>query len=349
VANEVFTSSDWNNGIPQADPNNDLTITSSRVTFDTEARNIDAYFYRDMGAAHFDENFEHLLTVQVNGGSYGEVAFWMLSNTINDFKSILDGGEEALVCVGFNNSYIYLMELRNTGQFQDGYNYGQSTPAYITIERDESVGTYGTVYIYIYDDSDRTNLVDTLTVTLHEKVNFRYLFSNCSYNSGTTQVLSGFCENLDLQEVGEEVEKTSSESASGQDVVSAGYPGADLEGVETGGGEETVGQREITASEFGTGVDNAETTIARTDSEYGSGIESSIVSPVFFGEDTGLVTELSILTKDIYGFEAGEGEDILKELAGVGGKSTDMRLHSPTGRTGIQSGKTGMLSKGVNI
>ena len=348
MANEVFTSTDRNNGVPQADPNNDLTITSSRVTFDTEARNIDAYFYRDLGVNHFDGDFEHLAAVQVNGGASGEVAFWVVSDVIDDFHG-MEGSGYALVCLGYNVSYIYISEIRYSAVYYDGYNFGQGTPAYLTIERDEAAGANGTLYCYIYSDSARTNLVDTLSLTLHEKRDYRYLFTNCSYNSGSSSVLSGFIENLDIQEAGGEVEKTSSESASGEDAISADYPGAEIKGAETGGGEETVSQRGSAAYESGTGVDIAEMTNALTGHEYGSGSEDSVVSPVFLTDDTGLGVEICILIKDVHDFEVGEGEDTLKVLAGIGGKSPDMRLQSRVGRTGIPSKKTGMPSKGVNI
>jgi hypothetical protein len=67
-------------------------------------------------------------------------------------------------------------------QVGDGGVFIQNTNYYVTVKRDESVGTYGTLYCYIYSNLDRSTLVDTLTVTLTEKQNFQYLFGMISYD-----------------------------------------------------------------------------------------------------------------------------------------------------------------------
>lgn len=71
------------------------------------------------------------------------------------------------------------------------------TNYYLTINRNESEGTYGKLYCYIYSDSIRSTLVDTLTVTLTEKQDFRYLFGSTSYDSATGgKAYSGTISNL---------------------------------------------------------------------------------------------------------------------------------------------------------
>lgn len=57
---------------------------------------------------------------------------------------------------------------------------------YLEIERDEGVGTFGTLYCRIYDDEARTNLVDTLSLTLRANQDLRYVYALNTYESGTS-------------------------------------------------------------------------------------------------------------------------------------------------------------------
>ena len=53
----------------------------------------------------------------------------------------------------------------------------------------------------IYDDADRTSLVDTLSLTIGVTVDFRYHYTSMSYDDGGTGVISGNAGNYDFQEV----------------------------------------------------------------------------------------------------------------------------------------------------
>jgi hypothetical protein len=55
---------------------------------------------------------------------------------------------------------------------------------------------------YIYSDSARTNLVATLSLTLHGDYNFEYIYASQSENTGNTYHGDTDIENLDLQEGG---------------------------------------------------------------------------------------------------------------------------------------------------
>jgi len=183
----------------EVDPNNKITVTSDRSEFDTLRRNEDAYVYDDKGVDHFNGNFEHLFEIYMSS-SNGIVVMWGMANIVEDLKSILDASEDEL-CLELSTYTFYLIEVFGGTQYYDTYGGTSGTLYYLTAERDEGVGTYGTLYLYIYSDADRTNLLDTLTVTLHEKEDFRYLYVTQSYNSGHTNAASGYTQNVDLQEV----------------------------------------------------------------------------------------------------------------------------------------------------
>jgi len=74
---------------------------------------------------------------------------------------------------------------------------------YMRIVRDENVGTYGTMYVYIYTNSERTEEYELVshTITLHSsKKDFRYLYitSNDNAAGDDTDIITGYFENLNI-------------------------------------------------------------------------------------------------------------------------------------------------------
>lgn len=198
---EVF--SDWT----QTDPNSRITATASKMSWAGLAKNETAYSYFDYGANHFDGDFEFLLEIYfddaTNGGYTGCL---VMSNSLGDLNTIAAAHTEILALWRYdayapNNYILRCMEMYSGSGYIDFYNPTLDTLYYCKFKRDESVGTYGTIYLYIYDDADRTNLLDTLSVALHgEKADYRYMMCPCSTNDGGTSTTTGYIENLDLQE-----------------------------------------------------------------------------------------------------------------------------------------------------
>ena len=190
-------------GYIEVDPNSRIAKTPARVTGVGILRNEDAYVYKDKTVAYFSGDFVHCLTVKMTAGTEdGRVYVWGLTNSINDMKGIDVGGGSYLGMFFYKGSttcHMYLEECSSGSLFQDSYTITLNTTYYLKIVRDESVGTYGTLYCYVYSDSSRTTLVDTLQLTLnHSKKDFRYIFAMNTWNNGTTETCSGYCENLDL-------------------------------------------------------------------------------------------------------------------------------------------------------
>jgi hypothetical protein len=116
---------------------------------------------------------------------------WALANEQNDWQTIFLASGNALG-VRWQNAAGAGAALRlteQTGGVAIGDTsdvIGTDTPCWLTVVRDEAVGTYGTLYCYIYSDADRQTLVDTLTVALSVKVDFRFLFAVMSHSSGVS-------------------------------------------------------------------------------------------------------------------------------------------------------------------
>lgn len=191
----------------EVDPNNKITVTAAKSSWVDLTRNEDAYVYADKGVGHFDGDYEHLLEAQISlpTEQIAWAAHWVLANLVDDVKGIQDASGDAHYVFSIYHPTVpdyrlYLGELNGGTATTD---YGVilvDTRYYLKVKRDEAVGVNGTLYCYIYSDAARTTLVDTLTVTLTEKQDFRYVYVTNTWNSAGDYDHDGFTENLDLQE-----------------------------------------------------------------------------------------------------------------------------------------------------
>jgi len=194
---------------PEVDPNSRIAVTQDRVTWANITRPEVAYVYSDKGVNYFDGNFVHLLTVVAISVENGMSAFhWAIANDIGTEKAIADasGSELYLNFLGLANDIsLSIAEMDAGTLYGDSYTADRAniegTVYYLKIGRDEAVGTYGTLYCYIYSDAARTTLVDTLSVALHtSKKDFRYLYGFQGWGvTADTAVASGFTENLTIE------------------------------------------------------------------------------------------------------------------------------------------------------
>jgi len=191
--------------LTEVDPNNRIGVATNTLTATSLTRNESAYVYDDKTAAHFDGDFEHLMDCQSTAsGSLALASVWALTNVIDDLGGIYVASGDFLSLQFLDNSTVLqlkLVEVDGGNFYNDFYTPSSSTRYYCKIKRVEGTGTYGTIYCYIYDDSGRTNLVDTLSVALHtSKKDFRYLFGMSSWDSSSAATMSCDSRNLDLQE-----------------------------------------------------------------------------------------------------------------------------------------------------
>jgi len=191
----------------ELDADSYISKTSSRVTWASLDRDVDVYVYKDKTSAHFNGNFEHKATVTATAGQrWGCIAVYALANLIDDVKGIQDASGDTLIVVLYNaNVSKYtpcLYEIvAGTAYSDTGTELDINVIRYLTVERDESVGSFGTLYCYVYSDASRETLVETLSLVLHEKEDFQYIYAGQSYNDATTgKAQSGYIEDLDLQE-----------------------------------------------------------------------------------------------------------------------------------------------------
>jgi len=76
-----------------------------------------------------------------------------------------------------------------------------NTRYWMRVCRDESVGTYGTLYCWLYSNAAMTELVESIVMTLSAKTDFEYLhaISNWGHSTASTSILTGTIEMLTLE------------------------------------------------------------------------------------------------------------------------------------------------------
>ena len=200
----IFPSIPIVNGIPtyedfttytEVDPNNHIEKTSTHVDFQPY-RNEKAYLYDDKGVGYFTD-FEHLLDVKIVSGelsSWG--SFWMLANEIGSQDQINAGADSDHIFM-----YQYSANEFNIAEWYDGMQYTNGFEGlslgktyYIIIKVLETSFT-----CEVYGDSVRTDLLYTLSLTLHKTYSLQYIYVANTIDTGNSYNADIDIENLDLE------------------------------------------------------------------------------------------------------------------------------------------------------
>lgn len=192
----------------ETDPGSKLTVTSTKVDVANIRASDVSYVYKDYGVNYFSGDFEHLMEVYIGSATTDGInnVGWCMANAVNT-RTALDAASSSYIQMRMydeatNDARLTAAELDGSSGYQDvAPGLSQNTVYYIKIKRDESVGTYGTFYVYIYSDAGRTTLVDTVSVALHSsKKDYRYLYSYMNDGRNIEYYYTGYQQNLDLQE-----------------------------------------------------------------------------------------------------------------------------------------------------
>lgn len=183
----------------ETDPTSKITITSTKVDWAALSSGTSARVLVDKGASFFDGDFEihwegFLNTTTTDGSGGNAIAVANINNL-----SVANNTDDQLR-VRFQdegNARFNLQEGNGGSMVQDFDGLTLSTLYYCKFVRDESVGSFGTLYNYVYSDSGRTTLVATQTLTLRGFVDFRYLYAMSGQESGTDS-LTGYVQNFDI-------------------------------------------------------------------------------------------------------------------------------------------------------
>jgi len=185
----------------EVDPNSRITIAAQTLTFSGLQRNENAYVYRDLGSDFYYGDFSHQFQFKINAGAAEDsiVFLWGLANAINNFYGLYTESAPALglyAIVASGTLYLRLYEFYGSAAVHQSGGIAYGLDRYVTITRDETVGTYGKLYCNIYSNAARTTIVDALELSLRAKVDFRYKYSLSSYNTGHALAMSGYVKSF---------------------------------------------------------------------------------------------------------------------------------------------------------
>jgi hypothetical protein len=189
-------------GYTEVDGGSDITVGANLLTVSSMSRSVDSWVVSDKDAGHFSGDFTHLLRTQSQSASSagGRAGVWAIANAVEEIITLL--GADAQVVRWQNRTSLRVIEANGGSTINDSStSLSLDTNYYLTVDRDESEGTYGELTVEIDDSSDRASPVDTLSVTLTEKQDFRYIYGLASVNTGGSQAWTGLVADLDLQEV----------------------------------------------------------------------------------------------------------------------------------------------------
>ena len=191
----------------EVDSGTDITVTSSRVTWDTMTKAAQSWVALDKGEDQFSGNFTHEFEVYVSAFSgSGATAFvWALADSANYFQAIDDasGSEFGIQIYGgeVGDERLVLVEV-DGGTFYSAtqINIALSTLYYVTVWRNTAVGTYGTLYLAVYtDESKETQVGSTQSLTLQSSLKqFDYVYGLSSSGKTGTITTTAYVQNLNL-------------------------------------------------------------------------------------------------------------------------------------------------------
>ncbi len=199
----------------EEDPNSRIVVGTRRVEWTAIIRAEDAWVVKDKGVGFFDGDFVHYLTIRTTDLSATQsvatliVHCWAVATAVGSRQDIIDASEYVIsVSLRINNSSgTPILELRVTEVVAGDAGASESTSLaliedttyYLKIVRDESVGTFGTLYCYVYADAARTNLVGSKSLTLRGTTDFRYVYAMQSLGKVSTGFdHSGYSEDLEF-------------------------------------------------------------------------------------------------------------------------------------------------------
>lgn len=190
---EVLTS------YTETDASSRIALTSTQVSVVSAAENEDARVYKNFGADYFgldiDVRFDLKVSALASGGKHYVGAF--AESCENLYASFITNSNAGIAIAAMYYSatqcklrieqYASGAVAASSASTQADIYLTLGTQYYLKLTRDESVGTFGTVYLYVYSDEDGATQVtgSPLSMPLTAKVDFDYFYPFSTGQSGS--------------------------------------------------------------------------------------------------------------------------------------------------------------------
>lgn len=184
-----------------------IAQTPARNTWTNAERDSDALLSKSFGAGFFKDNatinhlYETTDTVHVDNDAI--VITWQLSNVLKSIVDMIAASDDfvAVRNYAFATKWgHYLIEGENGVQYATSNTVTQSfgTITYPRVYYDSAVGSFGTLYLYVYSDEARASLIDSVSLALHAVPTFEY-FVPFNTRGDVARATTGWSQNYDLQ------------------------------------------------------------------------------------------------------------------------------------------------------
>jgi hypothetical protein len=182
-----------------------ISVAGTKATVTNMPRTVDSYVYQDYGAAAFNADYEILF--ELGGTSSfplgGLVALCSVANVVDDLRGCDDLIAVALFGVSGANTEIRIVERVATTEYAaTGTVINKAITNWCKLVRDESAGTYGTVYLYVAtseSNRDSETGAQTLSLGLHAQADFSTFYAVQSYNITGGTPASFYVDHIDIQ------------------------------------------------------------------------------------------------------------------------------------------------------
>jgi len=177
------------------DPNGRFAVTASTITVSGLTRNEEARIYDNKGVAHFGDFTHDIDATATVLNVYPSAGYiWAVANSVGGFFDWW-GVANALNIYFFYAGTPSIVIADSLEQTTDLGAIGVGTNYYLRITR---LGA--TVQCFIYSDSGRTVLVDTISVATNAGQTYQFVYSPDTINTGQNNACSYELANLDLNE-----------------------------------------------------------------------------------------------------------------------------------------------------
>lgn len=191
---------DLTSGFTENDSAGHLAVTASRATITSGSNNNRYNLYKSYGANYFDSlDLDFAIRMNSSAGTDSLLGMGM-SNTGTPNTAGADNFSStdfSCVMYWYTTTRMYLSRGGFASVEDNITTLALDTTYYITISR--SAGG-DSVSAYIYSDSGRTTLLDTLVVAGFGTAKWQYLFPFVNAQWSSSDPLNGFTEDFDLNE-----------------------------------------------------------------------------------------------------------------------------------------------------
>lgn len=156
----------------EIDPNGRLAVTTNVITVTSLSRDENGcHVYKNFGVNFFRHSFTHegqLKTSTTGTTNGGYFSFLNFQNSVTNIDNTIDHVRAEVFMTSSTTPQISIVEAVSSTLYTSGYIAALDVDYWWTFDFDITIGTYGTIYLYIYTDASRTTLVSTLSVALHK-------------------------------------------------------------------------------------------------------------------------------------------------------------------------------------